>query len=122
MVTGGTGKAAFIPNIYTAGKTGTTQDSRDAWFIGYAGGDIIAVWLGNDDNSPTDKALGGTFPAQIFETIASGLGGDAAKRHRREAGCSPLWIPWLHYTKNPGLWSHRYLPGPPLITRGHRVI
>ncbi|MBB5373535.1 transglycosylase domain-containing protein [Acidocella aromatica] len=75
VVTSGTGKGAFIPNIYTAGKTGTTQDYRDAWFIGYAGGDIIAVWLGNDDNSPTNKVLGGTLPAEIFKTIASGLGG-----------------------------------------------
>jgi penicillin-binding protein 1A len=73
VVTSGTGKGAFIPDIYTAGKTGTTQDFRDAWFIGYAKGDIIAVWLGNDDNSPTNKLLGGMLPVAIFKTIASGL-------------------------------------------------
>jgi penicillin-binding protein 1A len=73
VVTSGTGKGAFIPDIYTAGKTGTTQDFRDAWFIGYAKGDIIAVWLGNDDNSPTNKLLGGMLPAAIFKTIAGSL-------------------------------------------------
>jgi penicillin-binding protein 1A len=73
VVTSGTGKAAFLPNLYTAGKTGTTQDFRDAWFIGYAKGDIIAVWLGNDDNSPTNKLLGGMLPAEIFKTIAGSL-------------------------------------------------
>ncbi len=73
VVTGGTGKNAYLPGIYTAGKTGTTQDYRDAWFIGYAQGDIIAVWVGNDDNSPTKGVVGGLLPAQIFKNIAANL-------------------------------------------------
>jgi len=74
VVTGGTGIAAYISGLYTAGKTGTTQDYRDAWFVGYAGGDVIAVWVGNDDNSPMKNVTGGTVPAQIFKQIAQAAG------------------------------------------------
>ncbi len=70
VVTGGTGTGAFVPGVFTAGKTGTTQNYRDAWFVGYARGNIIAVWVGNDDNTPMNKVMGGSVPAQIFKQIA----------------------------------------------------
>src|SRR4029079_5028843 len=58
----GTGKAAAVPRP-AAGKTGTTQEYRDAWFIGYTADLIAGVWLGNDDNSPMNKVTGGSPPA-----------------------------------------------------------
>lgn len=73
VVLSGTGTGAFIPGVYTAGKTGTTQDYRDGWFVGYAKGDIIAVWLGNDNNLPGKELLGGSLPAQIFKEIVEAL-------------------------------------------------
>src|SRR6267142_2679095 len=50
----------------TAGKTGTTQDFRDAWFIGFTTDIVVGVWVGNDDNSPMDKVVGGDLPAKIW--------------------------------------------------------
>jgi penicillin-binding protein 1A len=76
VVTNGTGTAAYLPSLFTAGKTGTTQNYRDAWFVGCAAGDIIAVWVGNDDNSPMQNVTGGTVPAQIFKQIAANMAGD----------------------------------------------
>jgi penicillin-binding protein 1A len=76
VVTNGTGTAAYLPSLFTAGKTGTTQNYRDAWFVGYACNDIIAVWVGNDDNSPMQNVTGGTVPAQIFKQIAASMAGD----------------------------------------------
>jgi penicillin-binding protein 1A len=49
-----------------AGKTGTSQDFRDAWFIGYTANLVTGVWLGNDDSSPTRKATGGGLPVEIW--------------------------------------------------------
>lgn len=64
----GTGKKAQLADYRPAGgKTGTSQDFRDAWFIGYTSNLTTAVWLGNDDNSPTKKATGGTLPAEIWK-------------------------------------------------------
>ena len=68
VVKNGTGNNASLP-VFTAGKTGTSQDYRDAWFVGFTPNYVCAVWVGNDDNSPMDKITGGTLPAQIFKKI-----------------------------------------------------
>jgi penicillin-binding protein 1A len=61
----GTGRSAALPRP-AAGKTGTTQDYRDAWFIGYTADLVAGVWLGNDDNSPMNKVTGGSLPAKTW--------------------------------------------------------
>ena len=66
---GGTGKRAAAPGVL-GGKTGTSNDNRDAWFIGATNKYVIGVWVGNDDFSPMDtKVTGGTIPAMIFYDI-----------------------------------------------------
>lgn len=62
----GTARKADIPGWAAAGKTGTSQDFRDAWFIGYTANLVTGVWLGNDDNSPTKKATGGGLPVEVW--------------------------------------------------------
>ena len=62
----GTAQKAQLPGWQAAGKTGTSQDFRDAWFIGYTGHLVTGVWLGNDDSSPTKKATGGGLPVDIW--------------------------------------------------------
>jgi penicillin-binding protein 1A len=62
----GTARKAEIPGWSAAGKTGTSQDFRDAWFIGYTANLVTGVWLGNDDNSPTKKATGGGLPVDVW--------------------------------------------------------
>ena len=62
----GTARKAELPGWQAAGKTGTSQDFRDAWFVGYTSHLVAGVWLGNDDNSPTKKASGGNLPVEIW--------------------------------------------------------
>jgi penicillin-binding protein 1A len=65
VVQSGTGRSAALP-VPAFGKTGTTQDGRDALFVGWAGDLVVGVWIGNDDNSPVSGAYGGGLPAHIW--------------------------------------------------------
>ena len=77
VVANGTGRAASLDRP-VAGKTGTSQDRRDAWFVGFTGDLVVGVWIGNDDNSPTDKVTGGTIPARIWRDFVAAAHGATA--------------------------------------------
>ena len=85
-LTRGTGKRAAIPGHVAAGKTGTTQDSRDAWFVGYTAHYVAGVWIGNDDNSRMKKVTGGTLPAELWHDIML----------YAHEGKQPLPLPGIH--------------------------
>ena len=68
VIARGTGKAAALPRP-VAGKTGTTQDYKDAWFIGFTADLVAGVWLGNDDNTPMNKVTGGSLPAPVWKNF-----------------------------------------------------
>jgi len=72
----GTGRRAALPSETAAGKTGTSQGFRDAWFVGYGAHLTAGVWTGNDDGSPMNRVVGGTLPAEIWRQVmlAAGAG------------------------------------------------
>lgn len=69
VVTSGTGTRARVGGYDIAGKTGTTSDYRDAWFVGYTGGFVTAVWTGKDDNTAMRRVTGGGAPAEIWRSF-----------------------------------------------------
>ena len=81
----GTARGASLPGWQAAGKTGTSQDYRDAWFIGYTAHLVTGVWLGNDDNTPTRKAVGGGLPVEIWSRFMKVA----------HAGIAPAGLPGL---------------------------
>ncbi len=69
VVQRGTARSAAIPGRDVAGKTGTTSDYKDAWFVGYTGGFVAAVWVGKDDNTAMRGVTGGAAPAAIWKAF-----------------------------------------------------
>lgn len=69
VMTSGTGGRARLPDRESAGKTGTTNSSRDAWFVGFTADYVVGVWLGYDDNRPLTGVTGGGLPAEIWKEV-----------------------------------------------------
>jgi len=94
-INNGTGRAATLP-VPNFGKTGTTQDHRDALFVGYAGDLVVGVWIGNDDNSPLPGVTGGSLPARIWKDFmmqAMGRQASPTPRANPSGPVQPLDVP-----------------------------
>ena len=86
VVREGTGRAAQIDQS-VAGKTGTSQDYRDAWFVGFTSDLVVGVWVGNDDNAAMKNVTGGSLPATIWHDFVSGA---EPLRRSQEAAATPV--------------------------------
>src|SRR5689334_6667875 len=101
VVEEGTGKRAILDGIKSAGKTGTTNAYRDAWFMGFTGNYVCGVWFGNDDYAPTNRMTGGSLPAMTWHQIMAyahqgieikplpGLGGSTQPREPVVSDAAP---------------------------------
>ena len=90
VVEQGTGRAARLSQK-AYGKTGTTQDYRDALFIGFTGDLVVGVWVGNDDHSPMSRVVGGGVPARIWHDVM--IGGLKAGLVARDRPPEPRYAP-----------------------------
>jgi penicillin-binding protein 1A len=92
----GTARKADLPGWQAAGKTGTSQDFRDAWFIGYTSHLVTGIWLGNDDNTPTKRTVGGSLPVEIWSRFMK-----TAHQGVAPAGLPGLGAGWFNPAPSP---------------------
>ena len=112
VVESGTGRAANIGRP-VAGKTGTSQDYKDAWFIGFAPQLITGVWVGNDNNTPTAKVTGGNLPAQIWaKYMQPALKGAQVQEIPRSGSGGGIREWWGNATTTPANDNRRNIPPP----------
>jgi penicillin-binding protein 1A len=110
VVREGTGRAARV-SVPAAGKTGTSQEHRDAWFIGFTPDVIVGVWVGNDDNSPTRGVTGGDLPARIWNEFITQSSAARAKLARTQPVISePAGTDARHTTTSPSSVVIRGVP------------
>jgi len=113
----GTAQKAQLPGWTAAGKTGTSQDFRDAWFIGYTGHLVTGVWLGNDDSSPTKRATGGGLPVEIWSRVMKaghqGVAVAALPGLASGPSLASILAPWSNSTPTGSLPTANAAPPPP---------
>src|SRR6185437_7813989 len=120
----GTGRRAAL-SVLTFGKTGTTQENRDALFVGFAGDLVVGVWVGRDDNKSLGHVSGGTVPAEIWRNfMSSALSVDGRRGPDLPAQFAAQRAPELHRLKSPlpPEWSDSTRPLRELASRLHHLL
>jgi penicillin-binding protein 1A len=121
VVENGTARRAQIPGVKAAGKTGTTNAYRDAWFVGYTGNYVCGVWFGNDNYAPMNRMTGGSLPAMTWQKLMAYA--HQGIEIKPLPGLPPAKAPREPRVASAGVESTAVPERPPLLTqRGAEVL